>query len=98
MLAATKTSPPAVTIEPPRFGEPAIGAGMPGNWTMPSGTSHRFAPVERAIAASLPHGGAPHGLRLGERRMSRYMANGVPDGRANSPLSRFFSPSSLAPE
>ena len=61
--APMNTTPPAVTIGPPRFGVPSgvvrharelrrrIVAGSP------SGTSHARAPVLRSIATSEPHGG-----------------------------------------
>src|SRR6185437_1208229 len=54
---ASKTNPPAVAVGPPRFTEPA---GAPGAID-PNGTSHRFSPVFKSTAVSVPHGGGLHG-------------------------------------
>src|SRR5262245_23539461 len=57
-VAAMKTRPPAVTIEPPRFGDP-VGE-MPRfsrSSTTPSGTCQRSLPVFRSTELSVPQGG-----------------------------------------
>ena len=69
MAAAVKTRPPAVTMGPPRFGVPV---GTPGTM-LPSGTSHRMAPVNRSTAATVPHGGALHGCPPGASSGARTM-------------------------
>src|SRR5260370_6542067 len=67
-VPAMKTNPPPVTIGPPRLMDPQFPAlGRTAALGMkPSGTSHRFAPVAKSIAAKAPHGGALHGRPTGE--------------------------------
>ena len=54
-----KTSPPAVTMEPPRLGIPVLGTPR---WisssTTPSGTFQTISPEERSTALSVPQGGS----------------------------------------
>src|SRR5678816_1375030 len=77
------TSPPAVTIGPPRFGSPVGGEGiclireskLPGS---PSGDSHFFFPVFRSIATTVPHGGGEQGTPLSARMIFRRITYGVP--------------------
>src|SRR5437764_9087917 len=80
IAAAMNTSPPAVMIEPPRFGEPH--ADEPGTRAklgiVPSGTCQRSFPLDKSIAVSVPHGGALHRTPLRVRRTSRRIAYGVP--------------------
>src|ERR1043166_2723087 len=73
------TSPPAVTIGPPRFGLPhaAAAAGASGA-KVPSGTSHFLAPVARSMATRLPNGGGVHGAPEGPSSSSRRITDGVP--------------------
>src|SRR5262249_46552935 len=88
--APINTSPPAVTMGPPRLIDPAVFAksgGRPLN--SPSGTCHLNFPVAASIAASVPHGGGLHGRPLGDRRSNRDMPYGVPRWRANSAPKRF---------
>jgi hypothetical protein len=54
----------------------------------PSGSCQRMAPVERSIAASVPQGGALHGMPSGESGVVRSAAYGVPRPR---PISAFGS-------
>ena len=63
-----KTTPPAVTIEPPRFGAPRgsqIGKGAVSR-VVPSVDSHRILPETRSTAVSVPHGGGLQGAPSGE--------------------------------
>src|ERR1051326_6808910 len=74
-----KIRPPAVTIGPPRFTDPAAAAmfdGAPGD--SPSGTCHFSWPVAALTAASVPHGGGLHGSLLGENSNKRDMPKGAP--------------------
>src|SRR5271154_7118893 len=88
IVPATKTRPPAVTMGPPKLGEPG-GTGAPGAKLPrePSGTCHRILPSVISTAVSVPHGGAPHGSMAGENIGLRYMAYGAPVCGAYSPRS-----------
>src|SRR2546426_746971 len=68
IVAAVKTSLPAVTIGPPRLIDPV---SLPG-FIVPSGTSQAFLPVNKSTASVVPHGGALQGDPLGEKRNVRY--------------------------
>src|SRR5436309_14609379 len=99
MAAAMKIRPPRVTIEPPKLTDPhdSDAFEVPANCGMlPNGTSQVTSPVARFTAVNAPQGGGLQGVPPGERRISRYMAYGVPDWRPNSPLMRFPSPDALS--
>src|ERR1700683_2295282 len=81
-----KTSPPAVTIGPPRLIAPGGTWALPGA-NEPSGTCQRIFPSPRSMAESIPHGGALHGNFDGDRNGERYIANGAPACRVYSPMS-----------
>src|SRR5438876_147219 len=74
-----KRSPPAVTIGPPRLGEPhsagtfAACPGSSGRVNEPSGTSHKRRPVFRSMATSGPNGvgRAPYVVRRQTVRAER---------------------------
>src|SRR5438552_17848816 len=83
-----KRIPPAVTIGPPRLGEPHAArtlAGWPGSSgrvNEPSGTSHKRRPVFRSMATSVPNGGGVHGnpeqAMAEDKRLGRdYEYNGM---------------------
>ena len=73
------TMPPAVTIGPPRLGEPHSGltfaACSAGNKRVkePSGTSHSRFPVLRSTATRVPKGGGVQGIPDGLSRIRRRM-------------------------
>jgi hypothetical protein len=76
------TSPPAVTIGPPRLGDPHSGSARSlspvSAEIVPSGTSQRRLPVLRLIATSVPKGGGVHGILDGDSSMRRRITYGVP--------------------
>src|SRR5262245_43174680 len=74
-VAPMNTRPDAVTIGPPRLGDP--DAGMSG-MIWPSGEFHRTAPVPRFTATSEPNGGLVQGRPLGARKSRRRITYGVP--------------------
>src|SRR5499427_10597501 len=88
IAAAIKTRPPAVTVEPPKLGDPnSDDFGRSASCgTRPSGASQRISPVFKSTAVSLPQGGATHGVPLGDISGSRYIAYGAPVCRPNSPF------------
>src|SRR5215470_12004935 len=90
IAAAMKARPPAVTIEPPRLGDPnSDDFGRKESFGItPSGASHRISPVFKSTAVSLPQGGTTQGTPLGDISGSRYIAYGVPVCRPNSPFIR----------
>ena len=62
------TTPPAVTIAPPRLCTPVFGTPRAtSSSTTPSGTFHTISPRLRSIAFSVPHGGAWHGQPFASR-------------------------------
>src|SRR5690348_18182845 len=77
-----KTSPPAVTMGPPRLGVPLAPRKYSLNGTrssvVPSGTDQRILPLCLSMAWSCPHGGGLQGSPIGERRITRFMPNGAP--------------------
>src|SRR5436190_15577643 len=66
-VAPMKTNPLAVTIGPPRFGDPAAPP------IVPSGTFQAIAPVFRLTATREPNGGGTHGKPVGPRIRRRRM-------------------------
>src|SRR5882762_7250115 len=58
VVAPMNTTPPAVTIEPPRLGVPV---GIFRSSTIPNGTLHAISPLFTSTALSVPHGGFWHG-------------------------------------
>ena len=80
MVAPMKTRPLAVTIEPPRFGEPSGSHSGNGAWSreLPRGTSQRTSPDTRSTAVSVPQGGGLHGAPSGDSSGPRRSAYGVP--------------------
>src|SRR6185503_15034306 len=68
-VAPTNTRPDAVTIGPPRFGDPEPGgaAGAPSfsAGIVPRGTSQRIRPVSRLTATREPNGGRVQGRPVG---------------------------------
>src|ERR1700731_1514117 len=63
ILAPINTSPPAVTIGPPRCsGVPVLGTPSASNSSNdPRGTRHATSPVLTLTATISPHGGGWHG-------------------------------------
>src|SRR6267378_4196177 len=57
-VAPINTTPPAVTIEPPRFGVPVV---VFSSSTTPSGTFQAISPLFTSTALSVPQGGFWHG-------------------------------------
>src|ERR1700731_3042731 len=86
IVAAENTTPPAVTIGPPRVTVPVF---IPGT-KLPSGTSHAFFPVNKSPAATVPHGGGLHKgkVSVGPINGGRNIAYGVPACRPHSPCKR----------
>src|SRR5688572_22306891 len=57
-VAPMNTSPPAVTIDPPKFGAPVLGIPRAVNSSYsPSADRQRCSPLLRSIAVRLPQGG-----------------------------------------
>src|SRR5437588_10049449 len=73
IAAATNTRPPAVTMGPPKLGDPDGAPGL----AEPSGVFQRIFPALRSSATNAPHGGVTHGSRRGDISGSRYTAYGV---------------------
>src|SRR6185436_20801525 len=69
-ISPMKISPPAVTIEPPRFNDPHLSdpGSEASSGICPRGTSHRMEPFDRSTARSVPHGGGLHGPKRGTAR------------------------------
>src|SRR6516165_6418483 len=57
LVAPMNTSPPAVTIGPPAFREPAFRLPSGSDSTMPKGTCQAISPVFAFTATSRDHGG-----------------------------------------
>src|SRR5882762_11699704 len=58
VVAPINTTPPAVTIEPPRLGVPVV---VFSSSTIPSGTFQAISPLFTSTALSVPQGGFWHG-------------------------------------
>src|SRR5437588_8273801 len=75
-VPAMNTSPPAVTIGPPKPTEPKLGGAagdLPSAGNCPRGTVHLISPVLASMALSVPHGGGLQGDPPGLRRNRRIM-------------------------
>src|SRR6185437_16049334 len=59
-VAPIKTRPPAVAIDPPRFGLPVFCLPFGKESVTPSGICHAILPVLTLIATSRPQGGCWH--------------------------------------
>ena len=71
-----KTTPPAVTIEPPRFGAPSGSHIGKGAWSrvVPSVDFQSTSPEARSTAVKVPQGGGLQGEPSGESRGVRATA------------------------
>src|SRR5579863_7774973 len=77
---AAKTSPPPVTMAPPRLIDPQsryTGASL-SLGIEPRGVSQRFAPEARSTASTVPQGGGLQGTPSGDSSGSRIIPYGVP--------------------
>ena len=80
LVAAMNTSPPAVTIDPPRLGAPVGGSPFAIKAsTTPRTVRHRNSPVSRLMAVRCAQGGFWHGYRL--LSQNRELGVGAPRGR-----------------
>src|SRR4029434_9288808 len=61
LVAAIKTTPPAVAIGPPMLKRPVFFFPSGNSSVMPSGTFHAMSPVLAFTAIKCPHGGFWHG-------------------------------------
>src|SRR2546429_9843545 len=81
-VPAMKTSPPPVTMGPPRLGDPGGTCGWPGAKACmePSGTCQRILPRAMSTAVSMPPGGGGHDRGEGQEggKGARYKPEGAP--------------------
>src|SRR5579859_896197 len=77
-VAPMNTRPPAVTIDPPKFGAPVgeIPFAISSS-TTPSTLRQRNSPLSRSMAVRKPHGGFWHGFSFGSQKR----ALGEPESR-----------------